>query len=303
MVDPGAITSTSSALERGLPETFRGWPVRFLAWQTGIVQHHVEVTTLDEWIVAQLGFDPRTALTTAAWLALPQQRLLQVTAGRVMRDDSGELTAIRDLLRWYPQDAWLWMMASQWHLVGNAMPHIGRTAEAGDPRGSALIAARVARLAMELAFLQECRYWPYVKWFGTAFSRLDSAHVLGPFLDEAIGASTFAERENALVIAMDYLARQHNALALTPVVDPVVKDFEVGINDAVRPYRVLNAGDFATACREAIANDALRELVPVGAFDQLTHADDALVNFTAWPDRMRDTYQRLLLPANLAPED
>jgi hypothetical protein len=123
----------------------------------------VEVATLDDWLLRQLGFDPRTDLTTARWLDLSQQRLLHVTAGAVFRDDTGELTAIRKLLHWYPRDVWLWMMAAQWHFIGNAEPQIGRTAKASDPRGSALVASALVRLMMQLCFLQERRYWPYAK--------------------------------------------------------------------------------------------------------------------------------------------
>ena len=53
-------------MEQSLPETFRGWPVQFYAWQTGTARHHVEVATLRAWIVRELGFDPRKSLTTAA---------------------------------------------------------------------------------------------------------------------------------------------------------------------------------------------------------------------------------------------
>ena len=68
----------------------------------------------------------------------------------------------------------------------------------------------------------------------------------------------------------------------------------VNINDAVRPYRVLNAGRFVTACQDAIEDERLRKLVPVGALDQLTHADDALVNFTSWPMHLAWVYGELL---------
>lgn len=288
------VEPVSRAIERGLPETFRGWPVRFYSWQTGTIRHHVEVSTPDAWIARELGFDPRRELTTAAWLALPQQRLLQVTKGRVFRDDTGELTAIRGLLAWYPRDVWLWMMGAQWHLIANAAPLLGRTAEAADLRGSRLVGARLVRLTAEMSFLQERRYWPYAKWFGTGFAHLDVAPSLGPILDALLAADDHPLREDAMVRALAVLARRHNALGLTPTVEPAIKDFEVGINDAVRPYRVLNAGDFVTACRDAISDEALRDLGPVGAFDQLAHADDALVNFSPWPAQLAAVYEGLL---------
>jgi hypothetical protein len=49
-----------------------------------------------------------------------------------------------------------------------------------------------------------------------------------------------------------------------------------------------------TACSDAIEDKLLKELVPVGSLDQLTHADDAMVNFTSWPMRLAEVYRDLL---------
>jgi hypothetical protein len=57
---------------------------------------------------------------------------------------------------------------------------------------------------------------------------------------------------------------------------------------------VVNAGQFSKTCKDAIADEALQQLVTVGTFDQLTHADDALVNFTTWPQRIAKVYEDLL---------
>jgi hypothetical protein len=268
--------------------------VRFYSWQSRTVRDHVDVTTIETWIEQALGLDPRTSLTTAAWLAMPQQRLLQVTQGRVFRDDTGVLAAIRNLLTWYPRDVWLWMMCTQWRLIGNVAPLMGRTAEAADACGSRLVSNRLVRLMMELAFLHERRYWPYTKWFGTAFSRLESGPTLAPLFDALLSADVHLTREDALIQALTLLARRHNALGVTLSVTPLAGHFQVGINDAVRPYRVINAGDYVDACRDAIEHAALRGLMAVGAFDQLTHADDALVNFSPWPAQLAAVYDSLL---------
>jgi len=41
-----AVESLRSQIDAQLPDTFRGWPVRYFRWQTGRVEHHVEVLTL-----------------------------------------------------------------------------------------------------------------------------------------------------------------------------------------------------------------------------------------------------------------
>lgn len=294
-VEDEHLQTVAAAVEQGLPAEFRGWPVRFFSWQTNSVRHHVEITTLESWVRSQIGTDPTAVeLSTAAWLALPQQALLQVTAGAVFHDDTGALHRLRDLLSWYPRDVWLWAMASQWHLIGNAEPRVGRMIEAGDRRGSVLIAARIVRLLMELSFLQEQRYWPYDKWFGTAFARLDVAPALGPQLDAILSAEDDTTRIAAIHDALFLVAERHNTLGLTSHIEPTIDNFQVGIDDAVRPYLVINAGKVVEGCRAAIGDGALRDLVMVGTFDQLTHGDDALVNFTTWPQQIAKVYDRLL---------
>lgn len=292
------ISHVKQHLDHDLPERYSGLPVRFYAWQDGVVRHHVEVTTLSDWLSEQIGVSAPDQLCPAAWLALPQQRLLQTTAGRVFRDDSGELSAARAGLAWYPTDVWLWMMASQWQLIADIEPVVGRSAEAGDDRGSRLATATLAQRIMQLCFLQERRYWPYSKWFGTAFSHLSAATTIGPLVDTALTAPDQRDRENALADALEAVAVRHNTLGLTTELDPACGPFQVGVDNAVRPYRVLNANRFRGACVDAIQDSSLRALSTVGAIDQLTHSADTLRNFSPWPHALARTFQRLLTPSH-----
>lgn len=289
-VEPSAVEKVSKAIEHGLPLEFKGYPVRFYSWQTNTVRHHVEVTTLDRWLNSKLRICHSSELTAAKWLTIPQQHLLQFTSGAVFRDDPGTLEETRKQLSWYPSDVWLWMMASQYHLIGSTQPLLGRTIEASDLRGSLLITFRIVRLIMELSFLQERQYWPYLKWFGTAFSRLSIASTLGPIIDIVLQSDEYSLKENEINRALKLLCDQHNSLALTPVITPMVNDFEVGISNAVRPYHVINAGEFAAACKNSVSDDSLRVIPLVGSIDQLTHADDLLVNFTLWPRQLECLY-------------
>ncbi|HEY0688186.1 MAG TPA: hypothetical protein VGD71_04025 [Kribbella sp.] len=68
----------------------------------------------------------------------------------------------------------------------------------------------------------------------------------------------------------------------------------MNVNDAIRPYPVLNTSDFITATTAAITDPALRKLAAIGGIDQLTHADDALIHFTPWPSHLTQTYRTLL---------
>ncbi|WP_203416952.1 hypothetical protein [Jiangella ureilytica] len=94
-VDADQIEPVRERVAAGLPARFRGVPTVWFSLAAGEPAHHVEVTTAGAWLSAALGVEvadgvgPGTAdrLDGADWLALPQQRLLHVTAGRVFRDD------------------------------------------------------------------------------------------------------------------------------------------------------------------------------------------------------------------------
>lgn len=288
------IQDVEGPLAEGLPVDVRGWPARFFRWQTGDVRHHVEVLALGAWLVEQLGFDPRDGVSTSQWLALPQQSLLHVTAGAVFHDDTGDLTGVRDALEWYPRDVWVWMMASAWQRVQDVEHVVGRTAEIPDELGNEIVVAKLVRYLMSLCFLQERRYAPYVKWFGRAFTRLEAAGEVGPLVSAALAGDTAAARSDAVAEALEGVARRHNRLGVTPHVDPVVGPFDVKINDAVRPFRVLNANRFVTACSAAVEDEALRALPPVGSIDQLVDVNDLVTNFTDWPRDLEAVYARKL---------
>jgi hypothetical protein len=261
------VADVRSRIEDGLPDEFRGWPTRF-GWDDVPVSHHVTVTTLGAWLARQLGFDPRQRMTTVDWLTTPQQLLLEVTGGLVFHDGLGEVEPVRAALAWFPDDVWRWLVGCQWWRIDQEEPFVGRTAEIGDELGSRIVAARLARDTMRLSFLLERRYAPYTKWLGSAFARLESAGDVGPHLASMLEARDFAEREAAWVAAVEAIAVRHNALGLTEPLDPTVRPFHN------RPFRVLDAGRFASATIDTVDNSFLRALPRVGSIDQVVDSTD-----------------------------
>lgn len=283
------------AIDKGLPVEYRGWSVRYYRWQTDRVEHHIEVTTLSAWFKSSLGFDPRDGMTTALWLSTPQQLLLEATKGAVFRDDSGDLTQLRQIIEWYPRDVWLWIMACQWSLAGSLSSLVGRAAEVGDDVGSRLVAAKIARLFMQLFLLQDRIYVPYDKWLGTAVARLNDGEELTHLADEVLSASNYKAREAALLEMCLRAVQRHNVLRLTSPVSAEVGAHDVGIAGAVRPYRVMDAGPIVRGCLDAIEDPALKRLNLVGAIDQMCETSDPLIHFTDWPLRLSSLYEEKLV--------
>lgn len=274
------------AVAAGLPDTYAGWPVVFGS-DKNAPQHRVEVWALGDWLVRELGIDPRDGMTTVDWLAVPHQQLLGVVRGAVHADPDGELARVRAQLAWYPDDVWRWLLASQWTKIGQEQAFAGRAAETGDELGSQIIAVRLVRELMRLAFLLERTYWPYTKWFGTAFAELSIAAALSPALTAAATAPSHPGREEGLAAAYELLARRHNELGLhAPVSAKVAPYFS-------RPYLVIHCGPLVEACVAAIGDPWLREHPLVGSVDQFTDSTDAL----ATPRRLAAAYQHPDHPA------
>jgi hypothetical protein len=233
-----------------------------------------------DWVTARRGLVPEQPLATFDWILLPQQRILEITSGPVFCDAPGELGAIRALLRWYPDQVWLWLLACQWQRISQEEAFVGRTAEVGDELGSRIVAARLARDLMRLCFLLERRYTPYAKWLGAAFAALNAAAEVGPALRQTLGGPDYHGRELGLAQAYEAVAHRHNELGVTAPVDPATRPYHG------RPFQVLHAERFVTACQEQIHDPDLRALPLIGSVDQFVDSTD-LLSSSDRPRRLR----------------
>jgi hypothetical protein len=274
------------ALSRRLPPTFRGYSTRFGAPDSEGVRvmapageggvHGVEISTIIGITQRWLGFDPRRGISLLDWLLTPSQRLLELTAGAVFRDDTGAVGRIRAALAWYPHDVWLYLIACQWRRIGEEEAFVGRAGQAGDELGSAVVGARLVRDLMRLCFLLERRYAPYSKWLGSAFARLACSGAIAPALEAALAARDWQTRERHLATAYELVAGMHNALGITPLVDPETRPFHN------RPFRVLMASRFADAARRAITSEEVRRLPAIGSVDQFVDNTEVLSKPAHW---------------------
>ncbi|MUL41410.1 DUF4037 domain-containing protein [Streptomonospora sp. PA3] len=263
-----------------LPAEFLGYPTslvpvgadgtRHMRITGGRVHHAVEVAGLDGWLAVRLGFDPCSQTTLFDWLATPAQQLAEITGGEVFHDGTGRLRAVRRRLAWYPDDVWRYVLTCQWQRISQEEAFTGRCAEVGDECGAAVVAARLVRDLMRLCLLMARRYPPYGKWLGSAFARLPCAPSLTPVLTAAMAAASRSEREDRLAAAYESVAGMHNALGLTPEIDPRTRPYHA------RPYRVLHAERFAAALRFTIADGTVRALPLIGTVDQCLDSTDVL---------------------------
>lgn len=262
------------AIEANLPDEYDGHAVRF-GWDAQEPTHHITVTTLSGWLVDHLGFDASKGVSLEDWMVTPQQQLQGVVAGSVYADD-GRLEPVRAALQWYPDELWRWLLMCQWSRIAQEEPFVQRAHEVGDELGSRVVATRLVRDLMRLALLQSRAYAPYTKWLGTAFGRLGHADGLDRVLAEVVAAGDHADRERALTTAYGLVARRHNALGITPEVDPSPRQF------FDRPAMVLGAERFVDACQATVTDPRVRALGMFGAIDQFADNTDLLSNPSAY---------------------
>ncbi|MFW9800762.1 MAG: DUF4037 domain-containing protein, partial [Candidatus Thorarchaeota archaeon] len=177
-------------LRQELPLEIRGFPTNLglnedgtdvmVPIEKGPVNHRVDITTVDTFFKDYLGLNPVGKLRPVDWLILPEQRLRSIAGGRVFHDGLNELEAVLTKLEYYPNDVWLYLLANQWRRISQEEAFMGRCGQVGDELGSRLIAGRLILDLMKLCFLMERQFAPYVKWLGTAFSRLACASKLTP---------------------------------------------------------------------------------------------------------------------------
>lgn len=270
-VPADAVTAVDADLVRLLPESFRGYPTRFAFSGQSTPRHHVEVSSVDGFLDARLGFDPRAEPTVADWLSLSGQSVLEVTAGPVFSDAPGDLTAARRALAWYPDDVWRYVLAADWVRIEQELPLMARAADVGDDLGSRLIAARLAHTIMHLGFLLERRWPPYAKWFGTLFARLAVASEMRPALDRALTTDDARERQQSIADALEPLLRLQNDLGLTSTPAATIAFWD-------RPYLHPDPG-IVSSLTAGIGDPVVRDLPRGrGSIEQRTDNVDVLVD-------------------------
>lgn len=289
---PTVAPAIDATMRRRLPYTIRGYStsfapipdephiLRFEERSEGEVNHRVYVVLLRDHIRNTLNFDLAADLTPADWLSFPQQKLRTLTHGAVYHSGLGEVDAMRQRLRYYPRDVWLYLMAAGWTRISQEEAFVGRTGDVGDELGSRVIAARIIRDLMMLCFLIERVYAPYPKWFGTGFSKLSCAASLTPIFHRVFAAETWREREQALSGAYSIVAGMHNALGVTEPLPVEVSQY------FGRPYQVIHGGDFASALIRQISDPAVRRLTDmplIGSLDQFSDSTDLRENASLRP--------------------
>jgi hypothetical protein len=269
--DRDAVPQVTGLLDRELPDSYQGHPVRFpVTWDSSRT-HHVDVATVAGFATGRLGVDPTGELSALDWLVLTGQSVLEVIAGPVFADRTSQLAPARAALRRYPPDIERYVLAAGWQRLSQEMPMVGRIAEHGDELGSRLLSARLAGDLMALAFTVSRQWPPYPKWRGTVFQALDVAADLADHLAAAAAAPGWRDRGSGLAEACEVLLNAQRALGLPTPAPAVIRFWD-------RPYRTV-ADAVSQALLADITDPDLAGLPAlVGSIEQWASSVDVLAS-------------------------
>ena len=278
-------------LSRKLPYTFKKFSTNFSTGNiqcqeyisSGLVNHKVWIQTTTSFLKLSLNLNPYSEIKASDWLTFPEQKLLEITSGKVYHDGLEELNSIRAKFDYYPKDVWLYLLSAQWSAIAQEEAFIGRCGDVGDELGSRLIAARMIQKLMKLCFLMERQYAPYSKWFGKAFTKLSCAKKLTPIFENILVADFWQHREEHMSRAYEIIAQMHNKLSLTSPMKTNV------FNYYNRPYLVIHASRFAEAIKSIISDKEVRKLPSFGAIDQFI-ADANLLEHPQLRQKLKATF-------------
>jgi len=268
-------------LRENLPYEIKGFPTHFTMHDDGSlimtpiaigpVNHAVKINTVSTFFTEYFGLFPSEDFSIIDWLTIPEQILRSIVSGRVFHDGLHELEPIFIKLQYYPHELWLYLLANQWRRISQEEAFMGRSGQVGDELGSRIIGARLVRDMMKLCFLMEKQYAPYIKWFGTAFSKLDCAKELEPIFLQSLDAENWQEREKYLVKAYELIAEMHNSLGITRPLSTEPVYFHN------RPFRIVQSDSFAKEILSAIRDEEVKQLPEfLGGIDQYVDSTDVL---------------------------
>ena len=281
--DYGKKKEISEVFSNKLPYFFRGFSTNFcLPDEKGVkvskkiskgkINHRIEIYTVESFFKDYLNIGKN--ITVYDWFVFSEQKLLTLALGKVFHDDL-DLKNVLKKFNYYPEDVWLYFLASQWTRIAQEEPFMGRCGELKDGIGSKLIAARLVKDIMKMCFLMEKQYTPYIKWFGTVFNNLKSAKKLKPILELVLKADDWKIREKHLVKAYEHLAKLHNALKITTSLKIKAEFFHD------RPFLVINGARFASEIKKQIKDPVVKKInLNIGSINQFSDSTDVLENNT-----------------------
>lgn len=234
---------TAFQLERAyakLPKDFMGF-TRSPVNPVGGSRHGVIRT--DEFFLAKTG-SPDGELTTEQWFFLPEYSLLEATNGAVFSDPYGQFTAIREKLRYFPEDVRRKKLAGHLLLMGQAGQYnYIRCIARGETAAAQLAVFEFVQSALHSIYLLNRVYMPYYKWSfrGLKSLRLSAlAQDLEFLISSGNTPEEAGEKANKIEQICAAIAGELQAQGLTDLQYSEMEALAYALNDTIADHNIRN---------------------------------------------------------------
>lgn len=183
-------------------------------------------------------------LSPEMWLRVPEHALAEAVNGELFFDGSGEATAIRERLRYYPEDVRRKKLAGNLLLMAQSGQYnYLRCLQHGENAAAQLAAAEFVKSGMEVIFLLNRAYQPYYKWSFRALRALPLLSIEAELFEyllttdnEAAAGEKYDVIEGIAADVIDALAEE----GLTKAVCGDLEKHAYSVNDGIEDARIRN---------------------------------------------------------------
>lgn len=261
--DTGRIEPIKDYLRKHLPGEFMGFPTNFsektfdgtqhmAASQSNEVNHLIEVYEIGKYF-EEIFHKDVAELTNLDWLCVTEQKLVELTGGRVFHDGLDRLNKARSMLKYYPREVKLVKLAAYWDCIANEEPFVGRRNEFNDLLGVKMISARIVNTLLKICFVLKDTYVSYSKWFTRKFDEL----ILPEVKAMAVGILTENdphEIEKKLAYLYCEILQLQNRSSGLPKIEKEISNFYK------RPYKVIMANEISETLHAEITDEEIKKL-------------------------------------------
>ena len=188
---------------------------------------------------------PDGVLTVQQWFEAPEYGLLEATNGAVFADPYGQFTAIRERLRYFPEDVRRKKLAGHLLLMGQAGQYnYSRCIARGETAAAQLAVFEFVQSALHSVFLLNRAYMPYYKWSFRGLRELSQLHELGQDLEFLLCSGNSpgeAERKTeSIEMICTAIAEQLRVQKLTDLQTAEMEQQAYALNETITDHNIRN---------------------------------------------------------------
>ncbi|MBB3127022.1 hypothetical protein FHS19_001676 [Paenibacillus rhizosphaerae] len=162
--------------ERDLKRVLNSLPKKYLGYgwaDDEEAEHSCPILDIDDFMNVKVGVK-LAPVVDVEWLAIPEEKIFEVTHFPVFYDAAGEITKrFNSFKKYYPDDVWIKRLAYHLQEVWKwNVQYVTRSVNRGDIVTAGLLWGKFAEHTMKVGFLLNREYAPYEKWLYTEFRKL-----------------------------------------------------------------------------------------------------------------------------------